>query len=138
MDDPFLVRGGERLANLYGDGDGLVERQGTALQTLVERFAVDQLHDEYSARPRVFEPEDRGYVRVTERGEHLCLALESRDAVRIGGERIGQDFQRDVPGQLRVAGAIHLAHPARAQGGVDDIRAQVRPGLDAHSVRILL
>jgi hypothetical protein len=138
MDDPFLVRRGERLANLCGNRERFVQRQGASLQTLVERFALDQLHDEHGGRPGALEAEDRGDIRMAQRSEKLRLPLEPGDAVRIRRERVGQQLQRDVAAQAGVAGAIHLTHAARAKSGLDDIRAQVGPWLDAHSVRILL
>ena len=49
---------------------------------------------------------------MIERGEHLRLALEAREAIGIGGERLGQDLDRDVAPELRVARAVDLAHPA--------------------------
>ncbi len=42
------------------------------------------------------------------------LALESRQAIGIGGNRIGQDLERDIAVQFGIAGAIHLAHSAGA------------------------
>ena len=39
---------------------------------------------------------------MIERREHLRFALEPREAFGIGGEGLGQDFQRDVAIQLRV------------------------------------
>ena len=54
-------------------------------------------------------------VRVVERREDLRFALEAREAIGIGGERVGQDLERDVAIQLRVARAIHLAHAAGAE-----------------------
>ena len=45
----------------------------------------------------------------------LRLPLESREAIGIVGERLGQDLDRDVALQLRIARAIDLAHAARAE-----------------------
>ena len=51
---------------------------------------------------------------MIERGEHLRFACEPREPVGVAGERVGQDLERDIAIELRVARAIHLAHPARA------------------------
>ena len=63
---------------------------------------------------------------MVERGQHLRLALEACEAIGIERERVGDDLQRDVATELRIARAIDLAHPARAEGGDDLIRAEAR------------
>ena len=52
---------------------------------------------------------------MIERREDLRFALEAREPIRIGRERVRQDLQRDVAIQLRVARAIDLTHAARAE-----------------------
>ena len=44
----------------------------------------------------------------------LSAALESSDEVRIAREKLRQDLDGDVAPELRIAGAIHLTHPAGA------------------------
>ena len=63
---------------------------------------------------------------MVQRGENLRLALESRETLRIIRERRGQDLDRNVAIELRVARAEHLAHPARADGARDFVRADSR------------
>src|SRR5262249_12732462 len=53
-----------------------------------------------------------GDVWMTERRERLCLALEARQPLGIAPEEIRQDLDGDVAAELRVAGAIDLAHSA--------------------------
>ena len=50
----------------------------------------------------------------------------------IAGEGFGQDLERDVAIQLRVARAIHLAHAARAERGKDFVRAEAGAGSKGH------
>ena len=52
-----------------------------------------------------------------------CFARETRSTLRVGHERQGQDFDRDVAAQLRVTGAIDLADPARTEMAEDLERA---------------
>ena len=54
---------------------------------------------------------------MRERGDGLGFALEPREGRRVRGERVRQDLDRDVAIQLRVARAVHLAHPAGAERG---------------------
>ena len=81
-----------------------------------EILALDELHDQRATcrRPSL-EAVDLRDVRVVERGERLRLALEAHQAIRIAGERRRQHLDGDVAIELRVAGAIHLAHAARAE-----------------------
>ena len=51
---------------------------------------------------------------MIERGERLRFTLEARQAIRIVRKRFGQDLDRDVAIQFRIAGAVHLAHAAFA------------------------
>ena len=63
-------------------------------------------------------------MRMIERGEDVCFALEARHALGIQREGIGQDLDRDVATQSGVSGAIHLAHAAGAKGREDLIRPE--------------
>ena len=64
VDDPLIVRGFERLRDLLRDGQGFVERQGTARDALREIVAFDELHHQGGHAPAFFEAVDRGDVRM--------------------------------------------------------------------------
>ena len=64
--------------------------------------------------PRLLDAVDGGDVGMIQRGEDLGFALEARQPIGVVRERFGQDLDRDVAIQLRVARAIDLAHPACA------------------------
>ncbi len=63
---------------------------------------------------------------MIQRGQRLRFAREPGQAIRITGEGIRKDLQRDVAIQLRVPRTIHLAHPAGSQDGLDLVRAERR------------
>jgi hypothetical protein len=65
---------------------------------------------------------------MVQRGERPGFAHEPRKAVRIAGEAIGQDLQRDIAIELRVAGSEHLPHPALADRRSDLVNAESRTG----------
>ena len=67
-------------------------------------------------------------VRVVERREHLRLAREPRDALRIMRDDVRQDLDGDITVQLRIARAIHLAHAAFAHLGEDLVGARLELG----------
>ena len=77
-------------------------------------------------------------MRIVERGEHPCLALQARAAVRVAGER-GRQFNRDLTSQPAVTRPIHFAHPACAQQRRDDlVRADAPPGRKRHRVNEMI
>src|SRR5262245_6469044 len=71
-----------------------------------------------------FEPVEMRDVRMVQCRQRLRFALEAVDAFRIGGDRLGEDFDGDVPIELRVARAIDLAHAAAAKSIEDFVRAK--------------
>ena len=57
------------------------------------------------------------------------LLLEAPQAVRHRCEKRGrQDLDRDLAAQARVAGAVDLAHAARAEGGEDLVGPEAGAG----------
>ena len=59
----------------------------------------------------------------------LIGKIEARQPVGIGRERLGQHFERHVPVELRVAGAVDLTHAALADQADDFVRADGRSGV---------
>ena len=87
MDDPLLVRGFERLRDLLRDGQGFVERQGSARDALRQIVTFDELHHERGHAPAFFEAVDRGDVRMIQGREHFRFALKTREPIGIDRER---------------------------------------------------
>ena len=117
MDDALLVRRFERLGNLLRDRKGLIERDRTSSNALREIVSLDQFHHEGGHAPALFEAVDGGDVWVVQRGEGLRFPLEAREPIGVVRERLGQDLDRDVSIQLRVAGPEDLPHAAFADPG---------------------
>ena len=67
---------------------------------------------------------------VVQAGEDLRLPLEAGQPVRVAGERLGQDFEGDLPVQLRVGSLIHLAHSALADEGSDVVVGDLRSDVE--------
>ena len=65
---------------------------------------------------------------MVERREDLRFAFESRKPFRIAREKVGQDLNRDLATELRVARAIDLAHAAGPEGGENCIWAESSAG----------
>ncbi len=69
---------------------------------------------------------------MIERGQDLRFALEAGEPVGIEGEEIGEDLQRNVAIERRVACAIDLAHTARAKRGQNCEWAELSAGGEGH------
>ena len=123
MDDPLLVRGLERFGDLLGDRKRLTDGDRRARDPIGERRALDQFHDQGSYAAGVFEAMDLRDMRMIERGEHLRFTTEAGEAIGIVGDAWQQNLDRDLAIQLRVAGSVDFAHPARADPRVDLVRA---------------
>jgi hypothetical protein len=132
VDDALLVRGLERVGELPHDRQRLVHRHGVLRDAVGERGAVHQLHDERLRRRRVLDAVDRTDVRMIQLGERSGLALEAGEPLRVLRQRCWQHLERDVAIQLGVAGAIHLAHSARANLRGDFVRAETCGGSERH------
>ena len=125
MDDALPVRFVQRIRDLDGPRERLVERHRPFRQPRGERLAVDQLHDEEVDPLVVADVVDRADVRMIERGDGARLAFEAGAALRVGGEGRRQDLHGDIPSEPRVLRAVDLAHPASADGRIDPIRAEL-------------
>jgi hypothetical protein len=55
---------------------------------------------------------------VREGRQQLRLALEALEPRRVGGERVGQELQRDAAPEARVDRLPDLAHPAAPSGAL--------------------
>ena len=114
MHDATFVRSIERIGNLDSDMPRFVDRKRAVRDPRLERRTLDHLHDDDLIRAEPFESVNFCDVRVIERGEYLRLAGKSRDAIRVIGKAVRQDFERNVTTELRVASPIHRSHSALA------------------------
>ncbi len=81
---------------------------------------------------------DRADMRMIQRGKSLRFTFEASEAVRIGSECLGQDLERDVAIQLRIARAIHLAHAARPEQAQDFVCAKPCTRRQSHEALLIL
>src|SRR5207247_202541 len=114
MDDAARVRVVEGLGDLDADVDDLAQAQGLVADQAQQRRSADERHDE---EERVLVPAeivDRHDRRVVHLGDNLGLALEALLdlAGEVGG---GNELDRDLAIQHRVAGAVHHTHAAAAE-----------------------
>ena len=103
-------------------------RQRPALQGLPERAAFEQLGNQIGdaiVRPQLEDDQDIGMIQ---RGSGARFLFEAPQAVGIGREKRGQDFDCDIASKLRIAGAVYFTHPTRTNGGGDFIGTEPRAG----------
>src|SRR4030095_13587464 len=124
MNDPLLVRRVQCFRDLLGNRWGLVERDRSLFSTGRKRWSLDQLHYEGLEAVALFEAVNLADVGMVQRGERAGLALEAGQTFAIVCERLPQDFNGDVALELRVPGAVHLAHAAHANLSGHFIRAE--------------
>ncbi len=132
MDDPALVRRVQRVGDLTGDIESVFQRNRTTRDAIRQCVPVDEFEHQRAEAVALLESVDGRDVRMVERGQQPRLALEAGEPVRIGREEARQDLDRDVAPELRVAGAVHLAHPARTNGGLNFVRTEASTGWQGH------
>ena len=76
-------------------------------------------------------------VRMVQRRERLGFAREPGEPIGIVRERVGQDFERDVAIELRVASPIDLSHPAFADRRSDFVDAEAGAGSEGQTTWII-
>jgi hypothetical protein len=128
MDDAGPVRLVERVSDLDRDPQRVVDVERAKFQTSLERFALQELHDQ--ERPAVLVPDvvERADVGMIQLRDRPRLAVEPFAKLRVGGQRFGQDLDRDDAIEPRIASLIDLAHAARSDGGENLVRAEAGTG----------
>jgi hypothetical protein len=76
-------------------------------------------------------------MRMRELRDGAGFAIEPLTELRIGGERVWQNLDRDCTVESRVAGFIHLAHATGAEQGQHLVSAKTRAGRQVHSHAIV-
>ena len=129
MDDLSLVRGVQRIDNMPGNRQRLLDGKRPARDPLGEIFAFDQLHHDGSIDDAV----DLGDVGVIERRQYLRFTLETSQPLGVSFQRLRQNLQGDVALEDEVFGPIHLAHRTGPDGRGDLVRADLRSRRETHS-----
>ena len=96
---------------------------------------LDQLPDEGASLAALRDAVDLRDVRMIEGRQDLRLSLEPSEAIRVSGEGVWEDLQRDVPAELGVGGAIHLPHAPLADEDGDVVVAEAGADVQRHCCR---
>ncbi len=119
MHDSLRVGSFECFGDLSRKGKRFVDRHRSRGDTIGEGESVHEFEHEGPGSVRFLEAMNRRDVVVIERRQDLRFPLESGEALRIGGDRGGEDFERDLAIQLRVTGTPNFAHAAGAKRADD-------------------
>ena len=132
MDDPLAVGLVQRIRDLNGRLERLLQRQGPLGQPLGQRLALQVLHHQEVHAVLAPHVVERADVRVVQAGDGLGFALEPLLQLRVASDVRGQDFDGDRAVEAGVAGFVHLAHAASPEGGDDLIRTKPNAGGERH------
>jgi hypothetical protein len=123
VDDAFLVSGVERVGDLPGNRERVANGKRPSGHAIRERVPLDELEYEGERAGVFLHPVDRADVWMIQRGEQARLALEARDPLGMGREGLGEDLDRDIAPEPRIARAINLSHAAAAEQRVERVDA---------------
>src|SRR5579863_93655 len=132
MRHAFAVGPVQRVGNFDGVQEHLLQRQGTFVQPLRERLAFEILHDEEVGPILLADVVEGADVGMIQAGNRASFALKPLAQLGTAGEMSGRNLNGDDAIEARVAGAIHLAHPARTDGGKDFVRPEASAGGQRH------
>ena len=123
MDDAAAVGLVESAGNLTAVTQDLLARKWSRAEAVLERVALEVLHDQVIEPVVVADVEQRADMRLRQTRDDARLLLEALAAFRIGRDVGGQDLQRHHAAQACVARAIDLSHAALSGSTKDLVRS---------------
>jgi hypothetical protein len=124
VDDPLLVRRGQRVGQRDADVEYLPQRQSAGGEDTVKAVPLDQLHGQKMRAVVFLDGEQRDDVRVVEGGDGPGFALEARQPVGVAGHRGGEHLERHLAVKGGVHGQEDGAHAALANQPLDAVVRQ--------------
>ena len=140
MDDPLLVRRLEALARSAGREGAPRDGNRAARDARGEVLALDQLHDQEAAVASASKPWRVATLGWLSAASERASRSKRASALAVAGELLGQHLDRHLAPEPRVARAIDLTHPSRAEERQDLVgpegRALIEPHLAGCSARL--
>ena len=115
MDDAGRVGHFECVGNLYPKVQKLVERNGLALDAILQRRALQAFHNDEKPVLVFADVVDGADVGMIQRGRRARFPLKSFARLRILCQFLGKELQGHAPAEALVFRLIHNAHSAAAQ-----------------------
>ena len=122
VDDARRMRGVERIGDLHADVDDGSDRKRSAREPFVQREAAEQFHYEIRASVGfggLADVVNRADIRMIEPRRGAGFALEAGQMFFRGGQRGGEQLERDVPVKRQIVCLVDLAHAAGADRSDD-------------------
>ena len=138
MDDALAMRFVERVGNLGGDRQRLVERQRPSFQPRGQRLALEMRHDQVVRAIDAANVVDAADVRMVQRGDRTRLALEASPRIGVAGDFTRKNFDGNRAIETSIVGFVDLTHAAGAQRADDFIRTEPDSGVEGHACLSLL
>ncbi len=136
MNYALLVRRHQRLGEWNREIEDASQRQPSGHDVPAETLTLHQLHRDETDAVFLFDGIEHHDVRMVEPGHRARLALEPGQAVGITRHRIGKHLERHLASEPRVAGAIDLAHAARAEGRENCVGAEAGTWGQGHGANL--
>jgi hypothetical protein len=132
VDDAVRMRGVERIGNLDGEIEKLLDRDPLTPGLIRQHLPIEQFHDEKVLSVALPDVIQRADVRVTQLRDRSGFSLEALASIGRRRNVRRQDFNRHLATQTCVCRFVHLAHSARADPGGDFIWAEMCTQIQRH------
>ena len=126
MNDALGVGGVERVGNFDAEIEEKLQIHGAAADGMLQSFAVETFHGQVGLAVGFADVVNGADVGMIQRGGGARFAAEAFERLRVFGQFIGEEFQRDEAAEVGVLSLVNHAHAATAEF-FDD--AVVRDGL---------
>src|SRR5882762_6528596 len=119
--DSFRVRRVEPVSDLNTDLQKFRNFDGLPANAVLECLAFEQLHSDKRPTFEFSNIVNRADVRMIEQGGGARFAAESLDRLRVLGNIVRQEFQRNAAAEARVPGFVDHAHSSASQSFQDAV-----------------
>ena len=132
MGDSGAMRAVERVGDLGGELERLIERERALLDAGGQRLALQVLHHHVAGAILIADVVECADVRMIQRCDGAGFAFEAGAQILALGDVFRQDLDGDGAVEPRVAGLVHFAHSSSADRGEDFVGAEFFAGGERH------
>ena len=132
MRDAVPVRGAHRVRDRNRDLKKAFQPEIFRFNEVGESLPLDELHGNEVDPVRFFDGVDGDDVRVIERRDRFGFTLESLPPLRVSRHIRRQNFDGDLPVELRVTRAVDFAHATRTERGENLVISQTMASAKSH------